>query len=285
MKKILGIVLIVVMLGSTVAYAAGVFDGIKVSNDKIYVNGQLVPQGAKDSNGNPIVLGKTKNNQNFAPLRGILEKAGLEIKYTLGRIDITSHVPTDYIKINTFINGTLVRPAIETSNGIINKAKEITAGLNTKEDKAQAIYNYVINRITYHDNGFLNVGAKFAFDSGTGVCYDYACLYLDMADAVGLNVRLIGGFVPSYRDINGNGVTDNFERTAANIYMAGHAWNEVQGTDGKWFSVDSTWGDGNYNSGWKFHGYDIESLDPNVDIVDVVGCRFADNLIVEYENY
>ena len=66
-------------------------------------------------------------------------------------------------------------------------------------------------------------GSITAWHSGKGICFDYACLYVSMARAAGLKVRLVTG-----------------EAFDGNSYGS-HAWNQVYLSDERrWINVDTT---------------------------------------------
>ena len=70
-------------------------------------------------------------------------------------------------------------------------------------------------------------GAICAFEKKSGICFDKACLYVAMARAINLKVRLIGG-----------------QAFDGKKYV-GHAWNQVYLNDENiWINVDTTFYDG-----------------------------------------
>lgn len=113
-------------------------------------------------------------------------------------------------------------------------AKEITAGKQTDEDKAKALYQWVGTRIKYDwDKVRLYEEKRIwkeqtpedTFRSRKGVCIDYSRLYAVMARAVGLDAKVVTGL--GYDGRGGFGP---------------HAWNEVYlAQQDKWIPLDSTW--------------------------------------------
>jgi transglutaminase-like putative cysteine protease len=177
-------------------------------------------------------------------------------------------MPTDYIQKNNMVNGWWVAPALQTNEIIISTAQNITKDRKTKESKAKAIYKWIIDNTDYvyiddDCDGYPDfVGAEFAFDTGMGICYDYATLYMVMCDAVNLNVRLIGGDVITEED-----------------GWVGHAWNQIQIDDGSWLNVDATWGEGDFegNFGFKEYAFDDEEY--------FYYARYNCIMLAEFENY
>lgn len=132
-----------------------------------------------------------------------------------------------------YYNGVTLSEAVKSDTAINDMAKEITQGDSTDLEKARAIYNWIGSNIVYNeakaqeitrDNGKgIKSGAIVAFNTKTGVCFDYASLYVAMARAVGLKVRIISG--EGYTGTN----------------WGPHAWNEVYiPSEKKWIPVDPT---------------------------------------------
>lgn len=131
-----------------------------------------------------------------------------------------------------YYNGVTLEQGIKSNSEIDKKAKEITEGDKTDREKAKSIYNWVGSNIKYDynkadmvmsSNNVKNSGAIPAFKEREGICFDYACLYVAMCRAVGLNVRMVMGDAYNGEE-----------------YIS-HAWNEVYLKDqNKWIKVDST---------------------------------------------
>ncbi|MDB4868581.1 MAG: transglutaminase protein [Cohnella sp.] len=119
-------------------------------------------------------------------------------------------------------------------DNIVQAAKSVTAGQQSSESKALALYHWVGTRITYDDDkvrAYENQGQwreqnpEQTFATRKGVCIDYARLYAAMARAVNLDVRVVTGL--GYDGRGGYGP---------------HAWNEVYLADRKqWIPLDPTW--------------------------------------------
>ena len=107
----------------------------------------------------------------------------------------------------------------------VKKAQELTKGKKTDEEKAKAIYNYIIRTISYDYKLAGNVSSDYipvvdrVLSMKKGICYDYSSLYASMLRSIGIPAKLVMGnssYVEEY-----------------------HAWNEVF-LNGKWVIVDTT---------------------------------------------
>lgn len=107
----------------------------------------------------------------------------------------------------------------------VKKARMLTAGLTTDQEKVTAIYEYIIENITYDDAKAATVTAGYlpnietTLAAGSGICYDYASLFAAMTRSVGVPSRMAKGYAPGI-----------------DVY---HAWNEVL-VNGQWQTVDTT---------------------------------------------
>lgn len=131
-----------------------------------------------------------------------------------------------------YYNGVTLEDGIKSNEEIDNKAKELVKYKESDIDKARSIYVWIGSNIEYDFNKAINTlnnenigrsGAIEAWNTRRGICFDYACLYVAMARAAGLNVRLVTG--SAY----------DGEQYGA------HAWNEVYSKEEeRWISVDPT---------------------------------------------
>lgn len=147
-----------------------------------------------------------------------------------------------------YYNGVTIEQGVKSNEAIDNKALSLTRSCKSDRERAKILYEWVGANIEYDDlkaKKVLNAqdvkdsGAVSAFQSRTGICFDYACLYVAMCKAVGLNVRLVTG--DAY---NGQ------------QYIS-HAWNEVYLKDeNKWINVDPTF----YKAGNYFDTKDFNEI-------------------------
>ncbi|WML35922.1 transglutaminase-like domain-containing protein [Clostridium sp. OS1-26] len=144
-----------------------------------------------------------------------------------------------------YYNGVTLDQGVKSDAEIDKTAREITAKESDTKGKAKIIYNWIGSNISYdHDkankvlNNNFNVesGAIPTFNTGKGICFDYSCLYVAMARANHIKVRLITG-----EGFNG-------------VSWVSHAWNQVYiPEEGKWINVDTTfYKGGNYFNSKRF---------------------------------
>lgn len=144
-----------------------------------------------------------------------------------------------------YYNGVTLDQGVKSNAEIDKTAREITAKESDTKGKAKIIYNWIGSNINYdHDkankvlNNNFNVesGAIPTFNTGKGICFDYSCLYVAMARANHMKVRLITG-----EGFNG-------------VSWVSHAWNQVYiPEEGKWINVDTTfYKGGNYFNSKRF---------------------------------
>lgn len=119
---------------------------------------------------------------------------------------------------------------VNWNNGMstIAKAKELTKGLNTDKAKIKAVYEYVVNNITYDHNKISTLQSNYVpnidntIASGKGICYDYASVLAAMLRSQGIPVKLVKGYS---KNVTGY-----------------HAWNEVFDSEtGEWITMDTTY--------------------------------------------
>ncbi|MDZ5252864.1 transglutaminase-like domain-containing protein [Clostridium sp. LIBA-8841] len=136
-------------------------------------------------------------------------------------------------------NGVTLEQGIKSNEAINEKARELTKNAKNDREKAKRIYIWISENINYDDNKAENIskepskyksGAIEAFETRSGICFDYSCLYVAMAREAGLKVRMVTG-----EGFNGK-------------EWGPHSWNEVYLPDkNEWITVDTTFGKaGNY---------------------------------------
>lgn len=112
-----------------------------------------------------------------------------------------------------------------------DEATKATQGMTDDLMKARALYDYVLDQMSYIKVG-LGWGqgdAIYACDAKTGNCTDYHAYFIGLARAVGIPARFaIGVAIPSERN---DGGTDGY-----------HCWAEFY-AEGKWWPVDISEGD------------------------------------------
>jgi|GEM_PF-5150375 len=143
--------------------------------------------------------------------------------------DLSTLIPVDsgYFANVVYYCNTPIRQAITLNERGQYMAMGVTYNYPKSYDKAKILYQFVSSYITYdmdRSNQIKNrtnlcnlkAGAQYAFDTKSGVCFEFAMLYAAMAHAVGLKVRLVCG--------------------------ESHIWNQFLDTaTNRWISVDPTW--------------------------------------------
>ncbi len=138
-----------------------------------------------------------------------------------------------------YFNGMTLSEATESSAEIDAAAREIVGAETDDRQKAYLIYMWICENLTYDNEKAVMItqdpsrvpsGAVVAFSTRTGVCFDFACLYVAMCRAVDVKVRFLTGL----------GYTGD--------EWGDHAWNQayVSG-EGAWINMDTTFGSSGAN--------------------------------------
>ena len=109
------------------------------------------------------------------------------------------------------------------TSSINNLAAQLTKGLNSTEQKAQAIYNYVRDEIDYSYYANSKYGASGTLSAGSGNCVDQASLVVALCRASGIHAR--------YSHAKGC--------TFSSGLVTGHVWAQIL-VNGVWYSADAT---------------------------------------------
>ncbi len=118
-------------------------------------------------------------------------------------------------------------------------AKYINANFKTENDKVRAVFFYAASNISYDVANMFTVNSEEtpqdrilkALKTKKGICWDYALIYNEIANLVGVKSVVIQGYTKQ------NGKVDT---------MA-HAWCASRIGD-KWYLFDPTWGSGYVNN-------------------------------------
>ncbi|HWQ75488.1 MAG TPA: transglutaminase-like domain-containing protein [Syntrophomonas sp.] len=137
-------------------------------------------------------------------------------------------------RVITYFNGVTLDEAVKSNADIDATARSIIGEENNPRQQAYLLYRWISRNITYdYDKAAqlsqnpdgMESGAIVAFNSRTGVCFDYASLYVAMCRAAGLQVRLVTGLGYS------------------GLVWGDHAWNQVYiPEENQWINVDCTFG-------------------------------------------
>ena len=167
-----------------------------------------------------------KVNKIYSQVSSIVEK---------GNNTLTDEVVENFLPANKIIiyyNGVTLEEGIKSTDEIDEYAKELTKNVSNDMDKSRILYSWIGSNIEYdydraekalNNEKVEDSGAISAFKKRSGICFDYSCLYVAMARAVNLKVRLLTG-------------------TAYDGEKYGpHAWNEVYISEiDNWIPVDTT---------------------------------------------
>jgi transglutaminase-like putative cysteine protease len=115
---------------------------------------------------------------------------------------------------------------VPTNETFRSTALEVTKGKTTDLDRARALYDHVIKKLSYmkYGSGWGRGDAVYACSAASGNCTDFHAYFIALARAAGIPARFaIGAAIPSERN---DGGTDGY-----------HCWAEFF-ADGKWVPVD-----------------------------------------------
>ncbi len=119
---------------------------------------------------------------------------------------------------------------IESDNAEIKaRARALTLNKKTTTAKVEAIATFVVDRLSYDlASTSRNKGALAGYENGTGVCSEYASLFVAMARASGIPARLVYGWA---RDTGLEGALNAQVR---------HVWAEYYDAEKGWVAIDPT---------------------------------------------
>lgn len=184
---------------------------------------------------------------------GTLERIISINKPVISYNDFKEYIPANS-NVIVYYNGVTLEDGIRSSNEIDQKAIEVVGNSKSDREKAKKLYSWIGSNIKYDfskaekalgPEGVSNSGAIEAWNTRSGICFDYACLYVAMAKSVGLRTRIVTG--------------DAFDGEN----YGPHAWNQVYLKDeGIWINVDPTF----YLAGDYFDNGDFyeDHLNPQV---------------------
>ncbi len=146
----------------------------------------------------------------------------VEIRYHVRRRETASYAADEHEAARYLAADDLV-PINENFRTV---AQEVTAGKKTNIRRARAIYDHVIDHISYmkYGDGWGQGDAVYACTARSGNCTDFHAYFIGVARAAGIPARFaIGAAIPSNRN---DGGVDGY-----------HCWVEFY-ADGKWWPVD-----------------------------------------------
>lgn len=114
------------------------------------------------------------------------------------------------------------------SNEIIDKANEVTQELTTDYRKAAAIFEFVNTKMKYNTGATSsNGGALAALKNMSGVCEEFATLFVALCRAEEIPARVIAGYKI---DTTSSGDSKLIDHAWAEIYLDDYGWLPVEPT-------------------------------------------------------
>lgn len=118
----------------------------------------------------------------------------------------------------------------------VAKAEELTRGLSDTLDKVAAVYNYVVNNLTYDkqkaatvQSGYLPV-LDTVLDTKTGICFDYASLMTGMLRSQGIPCKLVVGYAGTVYHAWINVWSEKTGWVDGVVYFDGTSWQRMDPT-------------------------------------------------------
>lgn len=130
------------------------------------------------------------------------KEAEMSLSVELADPDMPFRGPSQYVNYSQDTNAVL-------------KSYEICEGLETDEEKVNAVIDYMVNNFTYDFERAKNQTTFYlgdidgCFETGTGLCQDFACVMASMLRVQGIPTQMVIGYCDKYY----------------------HAWNKVKIND------------------------------------------------------
>lgn len=165
----------------------------------------------------------------------------LSVTPLTANLNFVADYPNTYPSGRQFVDPVYLLPVEKIQSDhpeVVSKAREITAGLKNDLEKAAAIFKFVINHVKYDPHSpDRNSGALSALRKRSGVCEDYAALFVALSRSAGIPARIVNG----YADPQGQGEIWNipagkvfplkgYRHSWAEFYLAGIGWVPVDPT-------------------------------------------------------
>jgi hypothetical protein len=171
--------------------------------------------------GNKVLLLKLKKDITYnTPLQITLSFTAKRMEYgTSGNLETSSKNLSHFLKANRLV----------PVNGEIKKlAEEITQGRSSELEKARAIYDYLINELTYSkdDPRVCGIGdSLLTLLHLKGICTDYHSLFISLVRSLGIPAKFEIGFpIPADKE---EGRISGY-----------HCWAKFYSKDKGWIPVD-----------------------------------------------
>ena len=151
----------------------------------------------------------------------------VEIRFQVERLEKAAY-KGDPAEAQQYLNPDRLVPDTEDFRSI---AESATEGKTQDLVRARAIYDHIIDRMSYkkYGEGWGKGDAVYACDARSGNCTDFHSYFIALARSIGIPARFaIGAGIPSERDAGG---VDGY-----------HCWAEFY-AEGKWWPIDISEGD------------------------------------------
>jgi transglutaminase-like putative cysteine protease len=155
----------------------------------------------------------------------------VELDYRVLSFSLTYTVNSSMIKnydknSELYMKYTQPEELIESDNAeIIEKAQEITRGVDDPYVKVRLIYGFVVNYLRYEIQEDER-GALWALENHVGDCSEYSYLFVALCRAAGIPARIQAGFAFQF---------------VGQFLKDGHMWAEYYLENYGWILVDATW--------------------------------------------
>jgi hypothetical protein len=163
---------------------------------------------------------------------------------------------------------------IKSSTSTEEIAKYINANFKTENDKIRAVFFYTASNLSYDVANMFTVDIDEthqdrilkALKTKKGICWDYALIYNEIANLVGVKSVVIQGYTKQ------NGKVDT---------MA-HAWCASR-IENKWYLFDPTWGSGYVNN--NKYTRKINNIHFKVDPAKMINSHMPFDYLWQFMNY
>ena len=163
------------------------------------------------------------------------------VKLTPLKTDLSFFIPAALFPAENYSEQIYLVPAkkIESNHPeIIAIAAKVTENLSNNLDKVQAVFKFVIKHMHYDlHSPNRNGGALAALRNGSGVCEDYAALFVALCRAQGVPARLVNGYTDAGKSGKGRQVAPGEVLSLAGCR---HCWAEFYLEEWGWLPADPT---------------------------------------------
>lgn len=192
----------------------------------------------------------SENSKNKKLTGSTYLKAGEKSQYQVTRtiqvsgikyIKDLSKTSGDYSSFSDYSKYTSASDKIESDNlAIIDKSKELFAGISNPYYKAKKAYEFVNSYMTYDQNN-RNKGALSALQTSKGVCEDYSELFVALLRASGVPARIVTGYWVDGESFNNNIANgNNFRHAWAEYYLPEYGWVVAEPTNVYYYDGNRT---------------------------------------------